>query len=253
MSDTKIWYFIKFFEKEEYADQLIDGWLYLNRLGVFRQNENNCTDGRSDTTEAIAHWWQPHDYIMHLNIPGVGSTTITKDDLAGPVYTSYSDHDFLHVYCLYAIHTTGFDTFHTIDGKLEIDESKAAELQKQLAIDDRCLKFGSFAVIIRAVPFLSQVEASLQRMGLSYRGKIVEYYDDETFHGEIAPNDENDIPFRKQKRFSYQKEYRICVQTNTTGCDALKIYIGDTLHTCARVASSQVKDLLKLKPQPTQI
>jgi hypothetical protein len=96
MSAGKIWYFIKFFEKEEWADQFINGTLYLNRLLHFRAIENSSTDGidgRVDKTEAVAMWWQPHDLIMELKIPGVGEVTITKDDLAEPVYILYSDHD----------------------------------------------------------------------------------------------------------------------------------------------------------------
>jgi hypothetical protein len=221
MSGPTIWYFIKLFEKEEYADQFIKGTLYLNRLSYFQQLENSCADGRSDTTEAVAIWLQPHDFIMELNIPGVGSTTISKDDLDGPVSMSYSDYNNLHVLCLYAVYTTGFAK---IDGKLELAESEAAELQRQVTIDDRCLKFGPFAVIIPAVPLLSQVKKALQRRGQWFEGKLVEYYDDETFHGEIAPKD---IPFKKQKRFSYQNEFRICVQTKTSGSDPLLIDIGD--------------------------
>ena len=233
MSGPTIWYFIKFFEKEEYAEQFIKGTLYLNRLSYFQQLENSCADGRSDTTEAVAIWLQPPDFIMESNIPGVGSTTISKDDLDGPVSMSYSDYNNLHVLCLYAVHTTGFAK---IDGKLELAESEAAELQRQVTIDDRCLKFGPFAVINPAVPLLSQVKKALQRMGQWFEGKLVEYYDDETFHGEIAPKD---IPFKKQKRFSYQNEFKICVQTKTSGNDPLLIANGDISHIiCAKVSST---------------
>jgi hypothetical protein len=225
--------------------------LYLNRLSYFREIENSSADGiddRVDKTEAVAMWWQPHDFIIELKIPGVGGVTITKDDLAAPVYMSYSDHDDLHIFCMYAVHTTGFAT---IGGKLELAESQAAELQRQVAIDDRCVEFGPFAVIIHAVPFLSQVKQALQRRGQWFRGKLVDYYDDETFHGELSPKDPKDIPFKKQKRFTWQREFRICVQTNTTGSAPLLIDIGNIAHICAKVPSSRVSEVFKLsKLQP---
>lgn len=255
MSAGQIWYFIKFFEQEEYADQFINGTLYLNRLSYFREIENssdNATEDRFDKTEALTMWWQPHDFIMELKIPGVGEVTITKDDLAAPVYMSYSDIDNFHIFCMYAVHTAGFAT---IGGKLELAESQAAELQRQVAIDERCVKFGPFAVIIHAVPFLSQVKQKLQRNGQWFRGNLVDYYDDETFHGEISPNDPSGIPFKKQNRFAWQKEFRICVQTNTTGSDPLLIDIGNISHICAKVPSSRVGELFKLsklQPGPKQ-
>jgi hypothetical protein len=162
---------------------------------------------------------------------------------------AYDDHNHLHIFCLYAVHTEGFAT---IGGKLELDESEADELRRQLAIDSRCLEFGPVAVVTPVVPFLSQVKEALRRRGQWFRGKRVEYYDDETFHGEIPPGD---IPFKKQKRFSYQNEFRICVRTNTIDSAPLLIDIGDISHIAAKVASSRLNDLfeLKLEPAPNPI
>ena len=244
MTGRTIWYFIKFFRKEQYADEFIKGTLHLNRLSYFKKLENNDDDGRPDTNEAVAMWWQPHDVVIDLNVPGIGAVKITKEDLAAPVSISYEYHEHFHIFCLYAVHATGFAT---VDGKFDLAESEAAELRRQLAIDERCFKFGPFAVITPAVPFLAQLKEALQRRGQWFRGRLVEYYDDETFHGQIPLAD---IPFKKQKRFSYEKEFRICVHTNTKGDDPLPIDIGDISHISAKVDSSRLKDLLQLKPEP---
>ena len=45
-----------------------------------------------------------------------------------------------------------------------------------------------------------------------------------TFHVEFAAED---VPFRKQSNFAYQKEYRVCLQTPTAGNDAVTFEIGD--------------------------
>lgn len=49
--------------------------------------------------------------------------------------------------------------------------------------------------------------ARVQSLGL--RAGLVRYYDDQVFNGEFKPKD---VPFRKQKRFDYQREFRICVR-----------------------------------------
>ena len=45
-----IWYFIKFFEREEWADQFVAGHLYLNTLGFFKGMESGGNADRGDPT-----------------------------------------------------------------------------------------------------------------------------------------------------------------------------------------------------------
>lgn len=117
----------------------------------------------------------------------------------------------------------------------------------QFAIDSRCLEFGSHAVVVAVSPFLAQLKEVLQRNGQWFKADLVEYYDDQIFHGEIPPSD---IPFRKQKRFSYQKEYRICVQTNTKGTNPISIEMGDISMFSARIDSARLNSLMELKLAP---
>jgi hypothetical protein len=232
---------VKFFTKEEHANQFVRGSLFMNRLSYFKRLESEDNDGRPDATEAVATWWQPHDLVMDLNIPGIGAVSITKEDLAGPVSMAFEFHGYFHIFFLCTVYTTGFEL---VDGKLDIAENDVAELRRQLLIDERWFKFGPYAVVTPVPPFLAQLKEGLRRSGRWFNAGLVEYYNDETFHGEIAPKD---IPFRKQKRFAYQKEFRICVHTGTKGNDPITIEIGDISHICVKVASSQLNDLLQLK------
>ena len=145
-------YFIKFFKEERFADQFMKGSLYLNRLSYFENIDDN-DDGRADATETVYMWFQPSGVIMKLNVPGVGSVEITKADLAAPLSMSSEIHTHLHVLCLYAVYTTGFDDINIMSGNLPVPESEVPRLLKKLKIDERCLKFGSCAVITPAVPF----------------------------------------------------------------------------------------------------
>lgn len=243
-----IWYFIKFFTEEHHADQFMAGGLYLNTLAYFKRVESEESDGRMDSTEGVAMWWQPRDFVMKLNVPGIGDTEITKADLAAPVSMAFDYHNYLHLFCLYALHTAGFES---IDGKIDCAPEDVEELQRQIKIDERCFKFGKFAVITPAVPFLNQLREALKSQGYKAKGALMQYYDEETFHGEIPPKD---IPFRKQKRFSYQREFRLCVDTraqfNSTPTDPITINIGDISHICAKVDSSLLPGLIELKAEP---
>jgi hypothetical protein len=248
MNRPLIWYLIKFFTEEHHADQFIAGNLHLNTLAHFKHVEAEDSDGRMDTTEGIAMWWQPYDLAMKLNVPGVGDIEITQADLAGPVSMAFDFHNNLHIFCLYAVHTTGFEC---IDDKIDFASEQAEELQRQLHIDERCMKFGKFAVITPAVPFLGQLRKTLNSQRYKARWKLVEYYDEETFHGEISPRE---IPFKKQKRFSYQREFRLCVYPRTkdeaVNSNPITIHIGDISHICGKVAAAQIPGLFKLKTEP---
>jgi len=235
-----VWYLVKFFKEEQHADQFIAGQLYLNRLSYYKKVDDEVDDGRRDETEAVAMWWQPDDIVIKLNVPGIGETEITKKDLAGPVSVSFNNSSYLHVFCMYAIHTSGFEC---IDGKIDYTEEDADILKNQLEIDDRCFKFGRFAVVTPAVPFLDHVKQSLQSKKYGFIGKLVKYYDDESFHGEI---DVKELPFWKQKRFSYQHEFRICISPKTMDDEAITIDIGDIKHICAKTESANLNSLFKI-------
>ena len=49
--------------------------------------------------EAVARWWQPHDVIMNITVPGIGEMKITSADLAAPVSMSFEHHK----HCLFAV------------------------------------------------------------------------------------------------------------------------------------------------------
>ena len=223
------------------------GELYLNTLAHFKQVESEDSDGRMDSTEGVAMWWQPHDIVMKLSVPGIGDIEITKADLAGPVSMAFDVHNNLHLLCLYALHTTGFEC---VDGKIYYAPEQADELQRQLQIDERCRKFGTFAVITPAVSFLAQLCGALNNQRYKARWKLVEYYNDATFHGGLPPNE---IPFRKQKRFSYQREFRLCVYPRTeeeaANSNPITIPIGDLTHVCAKVEAARLLTFFELKTE----
>jgi hypothetical protein len=231
-------FFIKFFTEEIHADQFMAGELYLNTLSYFKRTENEASDGRPDSTEGVAMWWQPDDFLMKLNMPGIGEADITNKDLAAPVSMSFDHHNYAHVFCLYAMHITGFTLLR--DGKIDCSEAGPDELQRQLRVDERCFKFGKFAVVINAVPFINKLREALISQGRKFRCKLVEYYDETTFHGTIPTKE---IPFRKQRRFSYQQEFRVCIYPTVITDSPIKIKIGDISTMCGKLEASRLNSI----------
>lgn len=244
MSAPIIWYLIKFFTEERHADQFMTGDLYLNTLDYFKKAETKNGDGRIDSTEAVAAWLQPDDIRIKLNMPGIGDCELTKKDLAGPVCLSFDHHNFLHLFCMYAIYTTGYKT---IDGKIDCTPGDVEDLQRQVAIDERCLKLGRFAVITPAAPFLVNLKKALKTQKYKATWRLVEYYDNEVFNGMIPMAD---IPFMKQKRFSYQREFRLCVDAGGKTDSALTINMGDLSHICVKVDPDHLPGLFQIKTEP---
>jgi hypothetical protein len=230
-----IWFLVKFFTEEQHANDFLAGKLFLNRLAYFKNQENECSDGRSDTTEAIKMWLQPYDVKMSLSIQGIGTAEITSKDLAAPVSFANTNANYLHVFCMYAIYT---------DDPLPIDKQRLAqELKRKLSIDDRCMKFGPFAVIVPAYKFLNQMQEQLRAQKYIFQEKLVDYYDDKSFHGEF---NDSDVPFKKQVRFAYQREYRIAVAPSLLASTPITIDIGPIDNLSAKkVESSGLNAILQ--------
>lgn len=233
----KVWLLVKFFREEQHADQFIEGKIYMNRLSFFKKIENEPDDGRADENEAIFALYQPNGIHISVNVPGIGSTELTSQDLASPSLSfSSNQHDFLHVFCIYAIYTEGFDSLD--NGIILSTREEVGRLRSQLEIDERNFDFGTFAVITPAKQFLSKLRSSLLYQKYKFDMKLVDYYDEKQFHGKF---NEIEIPFKKQLKFSYQNEYRICVCPKTFDSNPLIIDIGSIRDISTKTISSSLK------------
>lgn len=234
MKDT-ILFLVKFFktEKREHAEQFVKGKLFMKRLSYFQKVER--ASGRADPYEATATWWQPNNLsIQFKNHPELN---IGPQDLGAPVSMSFDYHRDLHIFCMSAMRTGEFDF---VDGKFDCPtDDDSRRLKQQLEFSDECLKLGQIAVVVNAGEFMLRVKQALDSRGYKFNATLVEYYDPETFHGRFRFQE---IPFRKRTEFSYQKEYRIVVDSNIKGEDALEIEIGDLRDISATMASANLNN-----------
>jgi len=211
---------IKFLSTEEHADLLLSGRLLLRRLSTFKALED-AGDGRSDPYEAVSEWRQPKDIELTISAPGLPSIVLGHTDLAAPVAISMNRHEALHLFCCYAVHSGGFGD---LSKKETLDEADAAELKKRLAIDPVCATMGSWAVAIRPQPFFDAITAAISARGWGADGRVVEYYDENEFSGSFSSER---APFMKRDRFSFQREFRVCVTACPHEGDELVLDVGD--------------------------
>jgi hypothetical protein len=231
------------FEKQEYADQFINGRLYLHRLSYFQQLEQANTDGRPDENEAVAVWLQK----ASIEFKAHPELNIMPENLAKPISISFDHHSNLHVFCMTAMHTGNFEC---VNGLIAYTEDDADKLKKQLELHEDCLSFGQFAVVVNAREFFLRAKAAIESKGSVFSAGLVDYFDPETFEGRFAWSK---IPFTKAQTFSYQKEYRITVDTKTNGIDPITIEIGDICDCAVKMRTAEINTSFKLEPRAERL
>lgn len=228
MSRT-IFFFVKVFDKQEYAVDFIKGKLFSNRLSFFRKHEENESANRGDKHEGVVSWHQPDKIRLEIN-----GRVMT--DLAGPVMTQMNWHDHLNVFCIYAAHSGEF---------YEIFEETIENFKEQIAISEDCEKLGEYAVIVTNVTkFIERVKAVVSSNNYGFNAGLVEYYDPASFNGAFL---EDESIFRKRDEYKHQKEYRFSFDTGIEGNDPLILNIGDISDITMQCKVSEINVQLEVK------
>ena len=225
-----IYFFVKFFNEEQYANDFIRGKIYANILSYFKKIEEKESATRNDRHEGVVGWFQPGRGRLVLN-----EIDFTPD-LAGPIEMQKNWLNHLYVFCIYAAHSGGLDLDSLSSGNLD-------PLRKQLEIPEACLKLGKYAVVVKDVPeFIRRIENVTKSKG--YRGchGLVEYYDPEIFHGSFT---DREAVFKKRDEYSHQREYRFVFEPLILGTDHIELDIGDISDIAIRFYSADInKELL---------
>lgn len=240
MPDPVFLYFVKFFSDEAHADQFRAGKLYANRLSYFQDLEDKCTEGRSDRNEAVAAWLQPEETTIIIQDISGNKFEITKNDLAAPVSMSFNVYGNWPVFCVHAIYLDGFDNK---DGEILLNAEDVPRFEKQLDVDDKCSKFGNFAVIVSAAQFVERLRNEVLRASKKCAFGLVKYYNPSTFNGVFSLKE---IPFHKHDKFAYQREFRFCFPTDDSGNDALILDIGDISSFSCKVEAGKINNHLRI-------
>ena len=220
-----IFFFVKFFNNQNYADDFVHGRVFSRRLADFKKSENGDVSGRIDRHEGTTAWLQPGQGRLTLN--GMDMS----DDLAGPVQIQKDWLNHLHVFCAHAGHSGDLDL-----SSLSNNNSEA--LRQELTIDDRCLSLGSHAVVVMDVPgLIKRMESYARAAGYQIARKLVKYYDPETFHGHFR---DVESVFWKQDQYSFQREFRFVIDSGSWGECPLVMDIGDIRDITLQLESTEL-------------
>ena len=207
---THIFFLCKFLDNDEYASYFMNGRLYANRLSYFQNLEEPDHARRSDRHEGIIAWGQPGIIKVEINGHDI------SNDLDAPASLSSNRLGDFNVACMHAGYIRKSDSVPTGD---------VSQIRKQLLIPEECRKFGPLAVLIRNGPeFLHRVKSAARLRHYGEAHGLVEYYDPLTFNG-FFPGISG--AFRKQEKFTSEREYRIVFETGSIGSEAIVLEIGD--------------------------
>ncbi|MCY4393071.1 MAG: hypothetical protein OXE43_13645 [Chloroflexi bacterium] len=221
---STIFLFIKFFDKQEYAQAFLEGKVFANRLSAFRTHEGEDTTGRIDGDEGTTSWLQGENVKLVLNgmdlSEGLMTLQVQMDSLS----------DF-HLFCMHAVHSGDVDLETISHDNIEV-------LREALLVDDACLSLGPYAVVISDIAaFMSRLKRSCADNGYRGKSRLVKYYDPDTFHGTFEGLEG---VFWKQTKFSFQREFRVAIDTHTSGEDPLTLEIGDISDIASLIEASAV-------------
>ncbi len=237
-----IFFLAKFFKRKQYADDFLQGKLFLNSLRYFKDIEGE--DGRGDKNEgAIVH---PLDgFTLTLTATNektgeVSEVTLTKDDLAAPVSTHPYWYDHINLLCMYACHSGEFQ---------DITDDNINDFRKQLEIPEECVHLGEHAIIItNCQEFLRRVSAAAEQNGYQLCKGLVAYYDPEVGTPTIRADVET--LFYKRNEFQYQSEFRIAVDAYLNEPTPLCLRIGDISDIALLVHTSEINQQMRFEMRP---
>ena len=218
---SQIFFLIKFFREEIWADELMSGTLYLNRVSWFKQCEKS-----GDRFEAVTN---------HV-LPGEGvSIKVDGLDLSQAFVSATFQDNWLngyHLFCVYAVHSGNIDWRQVSHGDLELLLDQVAI--PQVTID----KFGPYAVVIRNwSQFWDRVDSAATDAGYEYRRAFVKYYDPKIYSGIFEGTD---ALFHKRSDFASESEYRFAFGIDKEDDGPRRIEIGDINDIAIKSPANQI-------------
>lgn len=204
----------------------------MKPLDYFVRLEDSDSSGRGDRHEALSDWLQPNKIKLELNGFQINST-----DLAGPVFIRSNQHLAQNVFCMRASYVGGNapSTFATTDA-----------FEQHLKIPQQNISLGQYSAVITNVKeFFQRIKTAANEQSLALRGRLVNYYDPASFHGNFT---EEDAPFNKQIQFAHQREYRLVLSRHKNIVSPYSLNIGDLRDIAHLVPIESLNEGIKISP-----
>lgn len=241
-----IYLLVKVFDKEEYADAFIrKGEIFCKTIGQFKQIEDDAA--RGDQFEALSDWFQPDQISLMLShkTPDGEEKSFPIEGLAGPVAMQRTTHDRMNVFCMYAVTVPDFEeSYETEEERLCAVKKINSMLKLHTTLSEEMLSLGEHAVVIHNVKeFIEKVGAAAKLQGYSTRGRLVDYFDSEIFHGSF---EEIESPFKKRSIYSYQNEYRFVFKSSKPE-GAKTLHIGPLDGIAVKLKTNEINSKIEIK------
>ena len=211
------------FKELSHALEFCDGKLHINTIAYFREH---CYD----KFEGIGQHKPTPDTVVKAN-----GQRIPPEYLAGPIQIDSKNIQCVHVFCMSVVRPGKFD---------EMTDRNAPEFREQLKIDPRCIpEFGNHAVIVhKPREFINRVRERIEEQSYDEACDVIEYIDPKN-----PPPTEMftyDPIFCKHEKYSYQKEFRIAIQTGNLSTEPLKLNVCDLKDITVLCPAHDVNDLI---------
>ena len=166
--------------------------------------------------------------------------TTTGHELAAPIIMRPKWFNHINVFCMYAGHSGDFKS---------VSDDNVHSFKKQLEIPEDYIKLGRYAVVITNTrEFLKRVKVAAEKRGYRICGGLVRYYDAEV--GTPPPKSEIESIFTKRKKYEYQKEFRLAIDTGTMGCNPITLDIGRIGDISVLMNTSDINRQLSVRREP---
>lgn len=224
----RILYLAKAIETRTYAEDILDGHLYLNSLSYYKEREQD--DGKKDPNEGS--WLLQRDIIIECTINGHQF----KDVKRVKSQDNLRDGDFL--WCICIGHAGNLNENELTDDNLNDYRKQIGfpgqRMQEELNSEYTVLFFDGGELIERIV-------RACERKGYDCEYGPVRYYDPE------VDSVTKDIIFSKTANFSYQQEFRFVVTGAPVEDDHLRLDVGDLRDISVMMKTEMVNSSLCLQ------
>ena len=218
-SRNRIFFLLKAFQTKTYANDFVAGKIFANRLSYFKKIESR--DGQGDRYEG-AVMLRRDDLALALQATVAGTREANRIVIPGcefaapPVWQpKWVDH--VNVFCMYAVHIGGIQSIRSED---------LSVIRRKLELPEKFTRLGRYAVVVKDFPeFFRRVETAADLRGYRIRRGLVKYYDPNVGI-RLSQSDTNAI-FSKRKKYEYQNEYRVAIDTGTMGCEPVTLEVGN--------------------------
>ena len=203
---------VKFFDKKEHAEGMMDGTIRAGRLKCFRKTEDAARRDNLEGTILL------EGVTFTVTTDEGDSFTVKPEDLAEPIEMRLDWIGDLNVFCMTGFRPEGPDPWPSWPA---VDQ-----LMGQIAASrPSCRKFGSHAVVITDPnEFLARINRAAEREGWQATRSFVSYYD--SYPPERGGTRSFAPAFLKPRDFCMEREFRIAFNTGTTGDCPVTVDIG---------------------------